>query len=318
MPSIRLHCLLWLALVIGARTAIADNRQEQVSAVLYPATKSWRLVSAAPKVSPELLRSIREKLRTMYLSSKLEKAFLEGPDCSFIARALEPSESSSFYEMDFDEDGKRDVVYAGSAQCAEGEVTLIWFQTAEGYMVRQPVLWPLRVLRVSPNAETMSSVAIGCCGDPVDQYHLGNLQNLRQYSSVRVTKETLLPRESLTSPRTFHSSSETRIREAPLEKERYDRGRSKFMGHAVFGNVLRKYLPGVSGVVLATETRKGRQWAFVVANSDDERLLIEAPYGVDAGWTTDVRLTAVRLTADETSCGPKLSLQRMLRCAAHR
>lgn len=283
---------LLVASFLLAGNAIADDRQAQVSAVLYPVTKSWRLVSAAPTVSPELLRSIRDKLTAAYLSAKLEKWPLEGPGCSFIERAFEPSGSSSFYQMDFDGDGKEDVVYTGSAQCAEGEATLIWFQTTADYVVRQSVLWPLRVLRVSPDAQTVTSVASGCCGDPVDQYHMGNLKNLRQYSRIRITQDTTLPQVPLASVQAFHNSSEMILRETPLEKEGYDRRRSEFMGHAVFGNILRKYLPGATGVVLATETRKGKRWAFVVVDGDDERLLIEAPYGVDAGWTTGVQLIA--------------------------
>ena len=83
------------------------------------------------------------------------------------------------------------------------------------------------------------------------------------------------------------------------------------MGHAAFGNILRKYLPGASGVVLATETRKGKRWAFVVVDSDDERLLIEAPYGVDAGWTA-----GVQFIAGEVSCGPNPAVH--LNCAKSR
>jgi hypothetical protein len=276
---------LWLiALLLGSGGAIADDRQEKLSAILYPATKSWRLVSDAPKVPPELFRSIRETLRAAYFSPKMKKEFLEGADCSFIGRALEPSDTSPFHLMDFDGDGRQDVVYAGDAHCAEGEVTLIWFGVPEGYVVRQSVLWHLRVLRVSPSAETMSSVAVGCCGDPVDQFHLGNLRNLRQYSRIRVTQDTTLPRALLPSALAFHNRSEMKLRETPQEINSYDRGRSEFMAHAVFGNVLRKYLPGASGVVLATETRKGKCWGFVVVNRDDERLMLEAPYDIDAGW----------------------------------
>ncbi|MBP8255840.1 MAG: hypothetical protein KAX37_00855 [Opitutaceae bacterium] len=300
-----------VVLLLWAGTTVADDKQSQVSAVLYSATKSWREVSVAPNMSPELFSSVREKLRTAYLSSKLGKEPLEGPDCSFIARALEPAESSSIYQMDFDGDGKLDLVYAGSAQCAEGEATLVWFKTTDGYVVRQPVLWPLRVLRLSPDAQTMTSVAIGCCGDPVDQYHLGNLKNLRQYSRIRIAKDTALPQAPLASVQAFHNSSDTKLREAPLEKDGYDRGRSEFMGHAAFGNILRKYLPGASGVVLATETRKGKRWAFVVVDSDDERLLIEAPYGVDAGWTA-----GVQFIAGEVSCGPNPAVHR--NCAKSR
>ncbi|MCV2361628.1 hypothetical protein LNV08_21905 [Paucibacter sp. TC2R-5] len=311
MVSIRSYFLLLVAPFFLAGNAVAEDKQAQASAFLYPATKSWRLVSAAPKFSPESLSSIREKLRTAYLSAKLEKGPLEGPDCSFIERALEPTESSSFYQMDFDGDGKQDVVYAGSAQCAEGDATLVWFQATDGYMVRQSVLWPLRILHVSPGAETMTSVSIGCCGNPVDQYHLGNLGNLRQYSRIRVTQDTKFPQVSLAAVRAFRSSSETKLRETPLEKDGYDRGRSEFMSHAVFGNVLRKYLAGVSGVALATETRNGKQWVFVVVDSDEEHLLIEAPYGIDAGWTT-----GVQLIAGEVACGPNPAVHRI--CAASR
>ena len=305
VSQIRLLVLLLAAVFLSSGNTAAKDKQAQMSAVLYPATQSWHLVSAAPKYTPESLRSIREELMAAYFSAKLETGPLEGPDCSFIARAFESSESSSFYQMDFDGDGNQDVVYAGSAQCTEGDATLIWFQTAEGYVVRQPVLWPLRILRVSPNAIFMTSVAGGCCGDPVNQFHLGNLKNLRQYSRIRVTEDTTLPQASRHSVRAFHRSSATKLREAPLEKEGYDRGRSEFMAHAVFGNVLRKYIGGVSGLVLATETRNGKNWAFVVVDKDAEHLSVEAPYRVDAGWTT-----GVHLTTDRVACGPTPAVPR--------
>jgi len=312
MVSKRPNCLwLLIAPFLLMGNAVADDRQAQVSAALYPATKSWRLVSAAPILSPESLRLIQDKLRAAYLSAMLEKRSFEGPGCSFIERVFEPSGSASFHQMDFDGDGKEDVVYAGSAQCAEGDATLVWFQTATGYVVRQPVLWPLRILRVSPGAETMTSVASGCCGDPVDQYHLGNLRNLRQYSRIRITQDTALPKAPLASVRAFHNSSETKLREAPLEKNGYDRGRSEFLGHAVFGNILRKYLAGATGVVLATETRRGKLWAFIVMDSDNERLLNEAPYGVDAGW-----VTGVQFMAGEVQCGLNPTVHRT--CAKSR
>lgn len=281
---------VFMALCCVAPLSLARDAQEAVSAVLYPATRTWQSVADAPAIPPERIAAIREKLRAAYLASITESQTLEGPGCSFIGRVLEGEggEALAFHSLDVDGDGVPDVVYAGSALCAEGEATFVWFGSRAGFSARKDSLWQMRALRVSPGGEMISSVAPGCCGDPVDQYFLGNLENMRRFASTRITQETVLPKGLLAKPRAFRKSIPTKLRSAPELKDRYDFGRSEFMRHAVFGNILRHYLPGLSGTVLARQTDlQGRRWSFVIVNDMSAPFLLQAPFAVDAGWVAE-------------------------------
>jgi hypothetical protein len=287
---------LLLALVLS-QVCHAGNDATNISAMLFPETKTWPLVSASPAVSPDRFEAIHAQLLKAYKASALgDSRPLEGPECSFIEKAFGPENLSSFHVMDVDGDGTMDIVYAGSAQCTEGDATIVWFASGDDYIVRQQAILPLFALGVAPDKKKISSVESGCCGDPISTYYLGNFENMRRFARIRIMEDTILPTKLLEQPVPFKNGKATVLRSTPLIQNHYDKDQSMLMAHAVYGNILRKYLPGTTGSILAYQKdKKGRQWLFVKLDPydasvkgsfDNEALSVEAPYAVDAGWVS--------------------------------
>lgn len=79
------------------------------------------------------------------------------------------------------------------------------------------------------------------------------------------------------------------LRNAPYTDDKYDSsGASEFIGHAVFGNILRKYLYGVKGKVVSRYIDKNKdKWLFVIIDSSNDRLSYQTPYKVNVGWVKE-------------------------------
>jgi hypothetical protein len=276
--------MLNVAVLLAATTAHADNAA-RASALLFPETRMWRQISDAPSVPIPRLVELRSELEASYRAAILAKGNLESGDCSFIARILKFDDASAFRSIDVDEDGAQDIVYAGSAQCAEGDATVVWFAAGQKYEVRQPVIWPFLALRLSPGAKGIASVAKGCCGGPVDRYAQGTLRNFRQHDEVVLFEETVLPANALSAPKPYSAAVELKLRTAPKVQDRYDHDRSESFGHAVLGNTVRKYMSGAKGHVLAELPAKPRgQWLFLLMDKSSDRLVTYDLSGARAGW----------------------------------
>lgn len=275
--------LLVVSLVCAAQTA--EPNFIAVSDVLFPQARSWPVVADAPVLPTAQFKQLKGTLEKAYKAATASSAFLEGRDCSFIDRALESSEAPSFHSLDINRDGVADIVYVGSAQCAEGSATVVWYGTANGYFVRQPAAFSQRVLRVSPDGHNTTSVNEGCCGAPTDEYYLGSLRNLRQGGGLSILKETTLPSHRLDRALSFKATRELKLRWNAKTLDAYDPGRSEFLGHAAFGNVVRIYLPNSKGIALASANENGKKWFFVAMEAESDVLASHDPYaGVRAGW----------------------------------
>ncbi len=264
----------------------------RLSAILFPTTAGWTLLDHVPALTASQLAGIREHLRTAYASSNLERC----PDtsgCSFIDTILERRDLASFHVLDLDGDGVADVVYSGDSACAEGDATVIWFGSKDGSGAFERVVrWNVRLLRVSPGREAkVSSVATGCCADPIDEYYVGTIENERRHGIVRTTKDTSLPSALIESPVAFTTRGEIVLRSGRERKDRYEPNASGLMDAAVFGNVLCRYLKGASGSIRAEERdASGRIWVFVVMDPESHLLRHDAPFTVDAGWVEKAAL----------------------------
>ena len=93
------------------------------------------LVSQWP---PGRLSGIRSTLGSSCRGSALAKQGFESQECSFLERALATDDASAFRSIDVDEDGAQDIIHVGSAHCAEGNATVIWFAGRVGSRFGNP------------------------------------------------------------------------------------------------------------------------------------------------------------------------------------
>jgi len=124
------HALLIVLVTATIFASAADP--STISVMLFPETRGWRALASAPPLPAARLAALRSELASVYRASALGKQDFEGGGCSFIERALATDDSSAFRTIDVDEDGAQDIVYAGSAQCAEGDATVgsVWWSRA--------------------------------------------------------------------------------------------------------------------------------------------------------------------------------------------
>jgi hypothetical protein len=264
------------------------------SDVLFPESRTWLDIGRAPTLPAAQFQQVKDKLRQSYLAAISRSDPFEGPDCSLIQRVLELNEIKSFHLVDIDHDGVLDIAYVGSAQCAEGGATVIWYGTQNGFAVRSPAVFPVRLLRVSSDGRRTLSVSEGCCGDPVDKYHTGSLSNLRDGDTIPFLHDTVLPRSNLDRSFHFVARRELKLRSTPKISDQYDQGLSEFLNRAAFGNVLRSYLKNSRGVALASVVGHGRKWYFVVMAAESNALASHDPYlGVRVGWLLESEVTAL-------------------------
>jgi len=273
--------------------------------LLFPDTEDWMPVERMPRLGRADLESVEPKLRTAYWGSQVSQR-QESDECSLINRLFDPNWKSEdfFYRCDVDADGEDDIIYAGPGFCAEGDVTIIWFGGKSGFVIRQGHLWQIRALRILPgNPPRVGSVAVGCCDSQYDEYFSGTLANPRNAadeslpSRLRpkvILKDTTIP-EILVGPTRFSvRAKELVLRSSPKADDRYEEGRGRYWGNAVFGNILSKYLPGCGGTVIGSN-KKGESelWYFVLLD-DCERFRTHSPFEVSAGWVQATEVSLVK------------------------
>lgn len=283
---IRFFFLLLTAWLISAPCSVqAEPDFVAVSDVLFPESRTWPPLTSFPQLTGPEFDSLKKQLAQAFRAKASRQSFPEGPECSFIERAFEANDLAAFRRIDINRDGIPDIVYAGSAHCAEGDGTVIWFGSGSGYTVHEPAMWPLLLLRVSQDVKKVTSVGRGCCGASSDAYFLGNVSNFRQGGELMVLQGTALPGNHYHQPLFFSVRSSVRLRSTPEVLDSYDQGRSEFLGHAAFGNVVRTYMAGAKGHVLGRSNDKNRNWLFVVMDSASDSLVLQDPYkGTRAGW----------------------------------
>ncbi|WP_428717745.1 hypothetical protein [Undibacterium curvum] len=253
---------------------------------LFPETRDWRTVSAQGMLSGTALAERQSALLAAYRQAINTPDALESADCSWSERAFQKDFSgAAFYTLDIDQDGFEDVIYTGSALCAEGNATLIWYGSAQGYKVKQDGLFREQVLRISSDGNQLSSVADACCGAQAEEYFIGSSDNLRQFTTAKLRTDTQLPEQTSNHKNAVTAHQNLILRSSPNQQDRYDTGLSKLMRHAVYGNIVRRYLPGASYRILSSERRQAQHWLFISVHEDSDRLVTQDPYqGVRSGW----------------------------------
>lgn len=265
-----------------------------VSDLVFPEYRSWPLLNDFPTLTPADFESLRNSLVQAFRTKTSSQSFLEGPGCSFIEHAFGEPDLAAFRQIDLNRDGYLDIVYSGSAHCAEGDGTVIWFGSSSGYTVQEPAMWPILLLRVSQDGK-VTSVGRGCCGAPSDVYFVGNTTNFRQGGEIWILQDTPLPEYRHDQPLSFTTGRPFRLRSAPEILDTYDQTRSEFLGHATFGNIVRTYIAGAKGRILGFSNNKHRRWLFVVMDPASDPLVLQDPYkGTRAGWVRANQVEARR------------------------
>jgi|GEM_PF-3766801 len=266
----------------------ADNdwtTQRRIADVLFPQSEAWTRPEDGTHPTKEWLTAHRDHLKTAYLAVK-DHENLESSDCSFIARALNESlDPKSFFLMPLFPGKDRELVYAGSSLCNEGESTVVWSKAEKPDRV---LILPYRVLRVNAGTKPLfTAIQAGCCDDPIDKYVLADVQSPWK-DFIPVMKELEIPPDAVHAAETGKSPGVLTLRSSPKRLDAYDPGESEHMASAAFGNILRAYLPGASvTTLLKFKNSQGVEWRLVRVAEDQRVWSYHTPYGNNApevGW----------------------------------
>lgn len=261
-----------------------ENNCTKISELFFPETRNWQSIESAPALDKARFSKIKKQLRQSYYAANLTGK-MESNECSFINRVLEDKDIKDFKSIDANSDGVKDIIYTGSAQCAEGDVFLIWYGVGNSFEIRQANLWEAKALKIKQGKKLeLTSVAAGCCASPIDEYYLGDIVNIRVKKIIRTTKTTVQPKRIGTRHH-FKNANETVLRSSPKIENSYDESLSGLQNVAVFGNILSKFLPGTTGDILAEQKDKnGKLWAYVLLEEQSDLLRYHSPFNVNVGW----------------------------------
>ncbi len=285
-------CVLFILFTPGraCRAQGKDRDFAGISAKLFRETKDWTPVSKMKRAEAAYLRVNEPKLKEAYAADKV-KSGLESEHCSFIERAFSEKYGfpRGFYIHDLNADGRPDVMYTGGAECGEGNATVVWYGTPEGWAVKQPDIEKSMVLRVKEGKiPRICSVAVACCAGVTDEYFVGELTDagLDVERSLVVDIKTGMPVKTENLPLPFvGEASEMILRSSPARDDAYDEAMSGIMGAPVYGNVLSKYRPGCTGRVLGRqEDASSRLWYFVELDRRCGALATHDPFNANVGW----------------------------------
>jgi hypothetical protein len=263
----------------------------RVSEILFPETRTWTAIESYPSPDFRGFETKKSELRSAY--QRWQKTLSPGDDasersdCSQINSVLyEHFEPQAFRVGDIDGDGSQDLVFSGPARCREGDVTIIWPSWQSNSSNSKAIVIFAEILKVENGKDgRISSIEIGCCADYVDTYFLGKLTGYRQFAYIRTLNYLELPK-GITLVSTPHiAKKELVLRSSLVKEDQYDKDRSEFIGRAIFGNIIAKYLAGASGTVVATaKDYKGVTWNLVIMHESSLPFLFYAPYDVNVGW----------------------------------
>jgi hypothetical protein len=275
----------------------------KVLTVLFPETESWVPLNQMRQLGREDVKKIEPELREAYFESRISKG-QEGKECSFISRLFSTSYEyrdnwKCFQQFDVDADGTEDVVYSGPSLCFNGNSTIIWFGGRGGFTIKQTEWWPVKALRIAPGKPAMfGSVTVSCCAEVIDEYSMGNFENIRHQGPRRIPKGATIPSLAISPLKFSAPDQELVLRASPEINDKYNEALSGLMSNAVFGNVLSKYLPGCTGTIVGrNKDGSSDLWYFILLDEACELLRTHSPYcpyEANAGWVKASSVKPVR------------------------
>lgn len=288
MKKVILATVIWLVPLLGYGSETSHVARLEI---LFPETREGVTVADLPRATPEWRQDNRDSLRSAFLRSN-HGVLVEDEGCSFITRAL--YDQDDLYIGDITADGIEDILYVGSALCREGDATVIWYgsESRQGrWMVARdaPRILTSRVLRIHTGSRPgLAGMKPGCCDHPTTQYYS---YFLGKNNRVDVDKQMAYPETVLPERSSVILRRELVLRSSPQVLDEYNKDKSQRVAHAVFGNILRKYLSGATAESLArTEDEDGTPWTFVRIDRSNWHLSHHTAVKTDVGWTDSVRL----------------------------
>jgi hypothetical protein len=278
----RLFCTL-LLLLASLNCRAADPAQ--LALVLYPEAAQWLPASQLKPMSVTRFNGIKWLLRKHYLDQVRSFANEESVDCSFITRTLDEAEPAKyFYQADINADGAPEIIYTGTAQCREGDLSLIWYGAPTGLLSDKISRLPGKLQFIQPQAKPqIISYMDGCCGDPLVTYNKGELGQALLWDYVPGGLALPSTATSATGPLTAKGG--VTLRSSPQRQDQYDQGWSENFLTAKFGNISQRYLPGASLQQLQRyQDAQDVEWLLVRMDKASEVLAVHNPLNASIGW----------------------------------
>lgn len=270
---------MYLLLLIASTHAYASISNLDWSNLLFSQSKTWQSVQLIESASAKA-----EQNRVMLTESFKFFVKQDSSNCDLMARILDKP-AKSFYYIDINADGAKDILYSGNAKCSEGGITLTWLNKSKIYefVDKFPFQTDALLLRVNPGKEP-SFVALieGCCDSFEDEYFMFTPEAGRQ--TVVLAKLTEFPSTPLKQSKEVVVNSELVLRWSANADDSYNIGESEHLDTAVFGNILAKYLGGAKVTVLAEKNVKGVKWSFIKIDGNNNRLRYYATSKANVGW----------------------------------
>lgn len=263
-----------------------ENQILKASQILFQESKKWKNFNSFPTLDKQKIKKYESSMRSLYMESK-HLDWMEDSSCSLINRLFADYNKTGFRSLDTNGDGNNDIVYSGNAICAEGNLTIIWFGNKNGLDQKAPLIRTVQILKIEPfGGPRITSVRSGCCGDPIDEYFLGDIFIPSKTAELKVVGHMNLPTKLKLNGFAFKSSKEITIRSSPIKDDKYNKDMSAHMNEAVFGNIVAKYLSGAKGEIVATyHDSVGVKWGLFILDSSSRVFRFHNPYNVNVGWT---------------------------------
>jgi hypothetical protein len=264
-----------LAACAGGRAYAAkdmsdDGGAQQLADVLFPETREWRSINSFPHPAmPELDNLLGAMVE------KLPEPVQRDVSCSFVERVMRtPAFRAHLYQGNIFGPADDDLVYVGSAECAEGDFTIVWRHVHDPSRMMSLVIYS-RILRLDSAAPShFTDVARGCCATPTDDYHIAGLSGAHE-RAVGVFKGLGVPTGSRMAPGRVQLQKESTDYVLPPADPSHPKA-----GPAMDEDgTITSFKAGTDGEVLMTyRDPAGKLWRLVEIGTKSAS---------DAGWISD-------------------------------
>jgi len=251
----------------------------RIADLLFPETTAWQTPDELPALGRDDLTS--ELAETLRLAAPFP-----GP-CSETEELLGQVDAASRihrFGIDQADDG---LIYSDNSSCGEGDVTIVWRRVEK--RIFTSIHFPARVLKLRGGGRPrFTAVEVGCCANPIDQYHVYEWlrgSGIRHVTDVASAKMLEIPESAVLERQTLNFEGEVTLRISPELSDAWDPEQSEVEGTAIFGNIARKYLPGIAASeILAYRDPAGRSWALVLVPQWWNARAYYNGFVVNVGW----------------------------------